>query len=134
MYSLVVPDEIMLEGAIHTNGHVVAGFRSKDTKHEEGLDYLPKGYRDQLSFEDFWHRKFGLKFDPVDRTSTFLDGQQHSHNDFLNRIWKINMAIAEKHYIALYRGSVSPTQLLIRRYPNPETFEESLKWAERNKK
>lgn len=123
MYSLVIPDYLFFMGVIHTNRHITAGFRTRDTRHEQELSYLPRGYRDQNSFEDFWYRKFGMKIDFTNRTATFLDGKRHRHDEYLDKFWEVNMAIAEKHYIALYRGSLTAPHHIYRKYPNPTTQE-----------
>jgi len=105
-YALLVHDEEVFSGAVQTNKQDALIFKSRQTKVEKDMTYLPPGYRDQNSFADYWYRTLGYKYNPEEQTTERVDKKSVSTDEWNDAMWEVNLAISRKHHLAIYRGNV----------------------------
>jgi len=131
LYISAKKDGELVAGVIDLSKEITFVFRTRGTKQEENFNYLPKGYRDQVSFEDYWYRSKNIEVDYEKRTATYLNNHNCSRDEFIDLRWDVNYEIAKKHNLAIYRGKLDTN--LVRFYPPSWISSKETEWKKRLK-
>lgn len=84
----------------------IFAFKSRETFPLEDFSR----FMDQTDFEKYWYEKFGYKYE-----GSLNEGRCITPISPVANLWKVNLGIAEKYRLALYKGK--PGKDLARAYP-----------------
>jgi len=107
-WSIIGPSHDYLMGLVHGDENFLA-FRTRESGEMDGLTYLPFFKRNRDSFIKFWYTKRGMTYLPKEKAIVRLNlqGEKGRLDDI--ELLNLNLDIARKHHLVIYRGKENET-------------------------